>query len=50
MLSVDEENEPGLRSYSKAGWSDLGLRDKGRIGWVRYMKRDLQVVMPREPR
>jgi hypothetical protein len=39
MLSVDEENEAGRRSYAKAGWVDLGTRDKGRIGWVRYMKR-----------
>ena len=45
MLSVDEENEPGRRSYAKAGWTDLGLRDEGRIGWVRYMKRDLPAVM-----
>jgi ribosomal protein S18 acetylase RimI-like enzyme len=42
MLSVDEENEAGRRSYAKAGWVDLGTRDKGRIGWVRYMKRDLR--------
>lgn len=41
MLSVDEANEAGRRSYAKAGWVDLGTRDKGRIGWVRYMKRDL---------
>jgi RimJ/RimL family protein N-acetyltransferase len=34
MLSVDEENVAGRRSYTKAGWSDLGTRDKGRIGWV----------------
>ncbi|WP_322012608.1 GNAT family N-acetyltransferase [Paraburkholderia sp. J12] len=44
MLSVDEENEVGRRSYAKAGWVDSGTRDKGRIGWVRYMKRDLQKV------
>jgi ribosomal protein S18 acetylase RimI-like enzyme len=44
MLSVDEENEAGRRSYTKAGWLDLGTRDKGRIGWVRYMKRDLQTT------
>jgi RimJ/RimL family protein N-acetyltransferase len=44
MLSVDEENEVGRRSYAKAGWVDLGTREKGRIGWVRYMKRDLQAV------
>ncbi|MGA3249646.1 MAG: GNAT family N-acetyltransferase [Paraburkholderia sp.] len=42
MLSVDEENETGRRSYAKAGWLDLGTRDTGRIGWVRYMKRDVQ--------
>jgi RimJ/RimL family protein N-acetyltransferase len=45
MLSVDEENEARRRSYTKAGWVDLGTRDKGRIGWVRYMKRDLQAVV-----
>ena len=45
MLSVDEENEAGRRSYAKAGWLDLGTREKGRIGWVRYMKRDLQTVL-----
>jgi ribosomal protein S18 acetylase RimI-like enzyme len=44
MLSVDEGNEAGRRSYAKAGWLDLGTREKGRIGWVRYMKRDLQAV------
>jgi RimJ/RimL family protein N-acetyltransferase len=44
MLSVDEENEAARRSYAKAGWVDLGTRDKGRIGWVRYMKYDLQPV------
>jgi len=44
MLSVDEENNAGRRSYAKAGWIDLGTRDKGRIGWVRYMKHDLEAV------
>jgi hypothetical protein len=27
-----------------AAMSDLGTRDKGRIGWVRYMKRDLHAL------
>ena len=40
-LSVDEENEVAIRSYSKAGWVDQGVRVQGRIGWVRYMSRSL---------
>jgi hypothetical protein len=32
MLSVDEENDTGRRSYAKAGWLDLGTRGKGRVG------------------
>ncbi|MBC8732166.1 GNAT family N-acetyltransferase [Paraburkholderia sp. UCT2] len=32
MLSVDEENETGRRSYAKAGWVDLGTRDKEESG------------------
>lgn len=44
MLAVDEANEAGRRSYAKAGWVDLGIRDERRIEWVRYMKRDLQTI------
>jgi RimJ/RimL family protein N-acetyltransferase len=40
-LSVDEENSAGLRTYSKAGFQDHGLRVQGRIGWVRYMSREI---------
>lgn len=39
VLSVDEENAPGRRAYEKAGFMDSGLREQGRIGWVRYMAR-----------
>ena len=40
-LSVDEDNEVAIRSYSKAGWVDQGVRVQGRIGWVRYLSRSL---------
>ena len=36
-LSVDEENTAGIRAYRRAGFHDHGLRERGRIGWVRYM-------------
>jgi GNAT superfamily N-acetyltransferase len=39
VLSVDEDNAPGRRAYEKAGFVDSGLREQGRIGWVRYMAR-----------
>ena len=37
VLSVDEENTAGIRSYRSAGWVDNGVRVQGRIGWVRHM-------------
>lgn len=37
MLSVDEENHPARRAYARAGFVDLGKREQGRIGWVRYL-------------
>lgn len=37
MLSVDEGNHPARRAYAKAGFADLGNREEGRIGWVRYL-------------
>jgi GNAT superfamily N-acetyltransferase len=42
MLSVDEDNEAARRAYGKAGWLDTGTRDRGRIGWVRYMTLNLR--------
>ena len=42
VLSVDEENAPGRRAYEKAGFIDAGLREQGRIGWVRYMARAIR--------
>jgi RimJ/RimL family protein N-acetyltransferase len=36
-LSVDEENHSARRAYARAGFMDLGKREQGRIGWVRYM-------------
>ena len=42
VLSVDEENAPGRRAYETAGFIDSGLREQGRIGWVRYMARALR--------
>ncbi|WP_431266449.1 GNAT family N-acetyltransferase [Roseateles chitinivorans] len=41
VLSVDEGNTPGRRAYEKAGFIDAGVREQGRIGWVRYMARTL---------
>ncbi len=43
MLVVDEENGAARRSYEKAGWMETGVREQGRIGWVRYMIRVLDV-------
>jgi RimJ/RimL family protein N-acetyltransferase len=43
MLAVDEENGAARRSYEKAGWIETGIREQGRIGWVRYMNRVLDV-------
>jgi RimJ/RimL family protein N-acetyltransferase len=43
MLAVDEENGAARRSYEKAGWVETGVREQGRIGWVRYMNRLLDV-------
>ena len=37
VLSVDEDNIAGIRSYRSAGWVDNGVRVQGRIGWVRHM-------------
>lgn len=42
VLSVDEENAAAIRSYRKAGWSDDGVRIRGRIGWERRMTRKLE--------
>lgn len=42
ILSVDEENQLARNAYAKAGFVELGKREKGRIGWVRYMARSLQ--------
>ena len=41
VLAVDEGNEAAIRSYTKAGWRDQGLRVAGRIGWERRMELDL---------
>ncbi|MEK8029778.1 GNAT family N-acetyltransferase [Ideonella sp. DXS29W] len=38
-LSVDEDNLAGRQAYTKAGFVDHGVREEGRIGWVRYMSR-----------
>ncbi len=38
-LTVDEENVAAIRAYAKAGWSAVGERFEGRIGWVRTMSR-----------
>lgn len=43
ILSVDEENQLARNAYAKAGFVDLGKREEGRIGWVRYMARPLEV-------
>jgi RimJ/RimL family protein N-acetyltransferase len=40
-LSVDEENIAGIRAYGKAAFADHGIREQGRIGWVRYMSRPI---------
>lgn len=40
-LSVDEENHAARRAYARAGFADLGTRDEGRIGWVRYMSKPI---------
>lgn len=40
-LAVDEDNQMGIRAYLKAGFQDRGDRVQGRIGWVRYMSKDL---------
>jgi ADP-ribose pyrophosphatase YjhB (NUDIX family)/RimJ/RimL family protein N-acetyltransferase len=42
-LSVDEENIAGLCAYEKAGFRDHGVRDQGRIGWVRYMSKSTEL-------
>lgn len=41
-LSVDEENHSARRAYVRAGFVDLGKREQGRIGWVRYMSRPVR--------
>nr|WP_231993332.1 GNAT family N-acetyltransferase [Mitsuaria sp. 7] len=41
VLSVDEDNAPGRRAYEKAGFIDSGLREQGRIGWVRTLARTI---------
>jgi len=46
-LSVDEENVAAIRVYAKAGFVDRGLRAPGRIGWVRYMTRPIQLARER---
>ncbi len=43
-LSVDEENIAGIRAYRKAGFLDHGIREQGRIGWVRYMSRPITLA------
>ncbi len=40
-LSVDEGNQSARRAYARAGFVDLGKRDEGRIGWVRYMSKPI---------
>ena len=40
-LSVDEENKRGIAAYTRAGFVDQGQREQGRIGWVRYMKKQI---------
>ena len=41
VLSVVEDNAPGRRAYEKAGFIDSGLREQGRIGWVRTLARTI---------
>lgn len=38
-LAVDEENQLARNAYARAGFVDNGIREQGRIGWVRYMSR-----------
>ena len=40
-LSVDEENHAARRAYARAGFVDLGKREEGRIGWVRYLSKPI---------
>lgn len=44
ILAVDEENQAARSAYAKAGFVDLGKREEGRIGWVRYMSKPVAVV------
>lgn len=44
ILSVDEENRLARNAYAKAGFVDLGKKEEGRIGWVRYMARPLRGI------
>ena len=44
VLAVDESNRAAIRAYTKAGWTDLGQRVKGRYDWERRM----QVAVPTE--
>jgi RimJ/RimL family protein N-acetyltransferase len=37
-LTVDENNLRGIKAYARAGFQDQGLRETGRIGWVRRMR------------
>ncbi len=43
-LSVDEENVLARSAYARAGFVDIGKREEGRIGWVRYMSRPVEVI------
>lgn len=43
-LSVDEENQLARGAYAKAGFVDLGIREEGRIGWVRYMSKPVEAA------
>lgn len=49
VLSVDEENHAAIRAYNKAGFIDQGKREMGRIGWVRYMSRQLDQYTSASP-
>ncbi len=44
VLAVDESNHAAIRAYTKAGWTDLGQRVKGRFDWERRM----QIAVPNE--
>jgi RimJ/RimL family protein N-acetyltransferase len=46
-LSVDEENASARRAYAKAGFADHGVREQGRIGWVRYLSKTIDDVAGR---